>query len=259
MGQQAVVPDNETCRQAAVSRGTRILESILDNKVSIKFAAPERPVVSVVIVSFNAPELLAGTLVSLSGQLNVNHVPYELVIVDNASETLTRKLLNAIEGARVHLSDQNLGFGGACNLGASMARGQYILFLNPDIEIMPGALDAMVSTAQRTNRVGIVGGRLIFPNGALQEAGANFKDDTQLTHPYLRGVPDPSIPEANYRHQTGYVSGAFLLIDAAIFQELKGFDTVFHPAYFEDTDLCVRCSKLGYSVIYEPAATAVHF
>lgn len=251
--------NNESCRDAALNRGSMILECTLFNNSTIAFDAPTDPLISIVIVSLNAPQLLAITLASLAGQSHLNRSSYEVILVDNGSNRETREFLGRLVGARIHLNETNTGFGAACNLGASMARGRYILFLNPDIEIMPGALDALVGTMQSSERVAIVGGRLLFPNGQLQEAGANFKNDAQVTYPYLRGAPDPNMPEATYRHQTGYVSGAFLMIDAKIFNRLNGFDPVFAPAYFEDTDLCVRCSRLGYRVVYEPAATAIHF
>ena len=104
-----------------------------------------------------------------------------------------------------------------------------------------------------------MGGRLVFPGGILQEAGAYFIDDLQLTHPYMRGHKDASAPEALFMREVGYVSGALLMIERDLFDHLDGFDDIFAPAYFEDTDLCLRCAQLGRRVVYQPRATAIHY
>lgn len=251
--------DNDNCRRAALNRGIVTMDSILDRNVSIELGSAVEPTVSIIIVSLNAVELLAATLAGLASLPRLNRTSFEVIIVDNASQEETRTLLRHVSGARIILNSSNLGFGGGCNLGASAAAGRYLLFLNPDIELMPGALDALVEAAESNEKVGIVGGRLLFPNSQIQEAGAFFKNDSQLTHPYLRGVTDPSRAEATYRHETGYVSGALLLIGRELFNILGGFDPIYSPAYFEDTDLCVRCARSGYSVLYEPTAVAIHF
>lgn len=251
--------DNEACRQAARNRGLITLESVHDRGVTIELGSGFEPLVSIVVVSLNAADLLAATLTSLAAASRLNRMPFEVIIVDNASQEETTSLLRRVSGARVIFNPVNTGFGAGCNLGASVALGRYLLFLNPDIELMPGALDALVEAIESDDKVGIVGGRLLFPSGRIQEAGAHFKDDAQLTHPYLRDASDPEASEAIYRHETGYVSGALLMIRKGLFESLGGFDPIFSPAYFEDTDLCVRCARNGYSVLYEPSATAFHF
>jgi O-antigen biosynthesis protein len=252
------VVDNETARQVMVNRGSLILDCLCDLGATINLNSSDQPLISIIIVSYNAPELLAVTFAGLAAQANLNKSTFEVVIVDNASGAQTKALLGRIEGARVIHSPSNLGFSAGCNLGADNAAGRYLLFLNPDIELLPGGLDALVR-AQNEERVGAVGGRLLFPSGMVQEAGAYFKNDAMLTHPYLRDACGPTAPEAMYRRETGYVSGAMLLIDKALFDRLGGFDAVYSPAYFEDTDLCVRSARLGYPTVYEPFATAIHF
>ncbi|MGH6857254.1 MAG: glycosyltransferase, partial [Methylocella sp.] len=242
-----------------MNRGILTYETIFSNDVQITFNEISVPLISIIIVSRNAPELLASTLCSLSGQAVLNRSSFEVIVVDNASGSDTRELLKRVTGARVHFSNENLGFGGGNNLGVSMARGRFILFLNPDIEMLPGALDAAVNAMTSGARIGIVGGRLLFPSGHVQETGALFKNDAQVAFPYLRGTQDPCAPEATYRHPTGYVSGAFLMIERDLFDRLNGFDPTFSPAYFEDTDLCVRAHRLDYGVVFEPSAVAFHF
>lgn len=246
-------------RRVVIAEARLIWDALFLNDVRISFLPEHAPLVSIVIVSLNARHILALTLWRLAAQQRLAGVPLEVIIVDNASMPETGALFDRIDGATVIRNTGNAGFGPACNDGAALARGRFILFLNPDVDLMPGAVRAMVRTFSDFDHVGIVGARLVFPGGILQEAGANFHFDAQITHPYLRGTPDPFAPEAGFTREVGYVSGAVLMVERALFQTLGGFDDAYAPAYFEDTDLCVRCHQAGRGVIYQARATAVHF
>ncbi|WP_246694707.1 glycosyltransferase [Methylobacterium sp. WL6] len=251
--------DADIGRRVVIAEARLICDTLFLNDVRIAFRAEEAPLVSIVIVSLNARHILALTLWRLAAQQGLAGVPFEVIVVDNASMPETGALLDRIDGATLIRNAANAGFGPACNDGAARARGRLILFLNPDVDLMPGAIRAMARTFTDLDHVGIVGARLVFPGGILQEAGANFQADAQITHPYLRGVPDPFVSEASFTREVGYVSGAVLMIERALFQTLGGFDDAYAPAYFEDTDLCVRCHQAGRRVIYQARATAVHF
>lgn len=246
-------------RRVVVAEARLVWDALFLNDVRISFRREDAPLVSIVIVARDARHILALTLWRLAAQQALAGIAFETIVVDNASAPGTRALFDRIDGATIVLNDDNLGFGPACNAGARLARGRHLLFLNPDVDLMPGALRAMAHTFTDLDTVGIVGARLVFPGGILQEAGASFREDAQITHPYLRGVPDPFAPEAGFTREVGYVSGAVLMIEDALFRSLGGFDDAFAPAYFEDTDLCVRCHQAGRRVIYQARATAVHF
>ncbi|KQP61652.1 glycosyl transferase [Methylobacterium sp. Leaf399] len=245
-------------RRVALVEAALIWNHLALNDVRIGFRDVAAPRVSVVIVSHGAGPLLALTLYRLAAQQDLAGVAFEVIVVDNASDAETRTLFSRLDGARVVQNAENVGFGPACNAGAALARAPHILFLNPDIDLMPGAMKALVDTLEEFDEVGIVGARLVFPGGILQEAGANFRDDEQVTHPYGRGWTDPFAAEAGFARDVGYVSGAVLLIERALFEELGGFDDRYAPAYFEDTDLCVRVLQKGRRVVYQPRATAIH-
>lgn len=246
-------------RQVAQLHANLLVEAIRLNGQKIHFTAQTNPDISIVIVSYNAANLLCMTLANLASHQAGEKSKFEVIIIDNASDSETRDILNRVENARIVYNEKNEGFGPACNRGAHLGSGRHILFLNPDIDLMPGALDAMVKGFELYDDVGIVGARLVFPGGTLQEAGAFFLDDAQLTHPYLRGLSDPSAPEALFAREVGYVSGAALMIERDLFERLAGFDDAFAPAYYEDTDLCLRCAQLGRRIIYQPRAIAFHY
>jgi GT2 family glycosyltransferase len=100
-----------------------------------------------------------------------SRIAAEIIVVDDCSSDDTEATLPQIEGLRYQRNPQNLGFIGACNAGAAAARGDYLVFLNNDTAVQPGWLDALVETFDTQERVGLVGAKLIYPDGRLQEAG----------------------------------------------------------------------------------------
>jgi GT2 family glycosyltransferase len=186
-----------------------------------------------------------------------SRVSYEVVVVDNASSDETKKNLSEINNLMVVRNEENMGFIKACNQGAGKARGEYLLFLNNDTQVMPGWLDAIVSILDSDPSVGAVGSKLLYPDGSLQEAGGIIWRDASGWN-YGRG-DNPEKPEYNFLRDVDYCSGACLAIRKSIFNELGGFDELYFPAYYEDTDLCFGVRKKGYRVVYQPKCKVIHF
>jgi GT2 family glycosyltransferase/glycosyltransferase involved in cell wall biosynthesis len=179
------------------------------------------------------------------------------VLVDNGSTDDTGALLDRLRNATVLRQTLNEGFGQAVNAGAHIARGRFLLLLNNDAELLPGSLEAAVGTAHELVDVGAVGGRLILPDGSLQEAGAIIWNDGFCSG-YGRGAT-PFAPPYSFRRDVDFCSGAFLLTSRDLFLQSGGFDEAFNPAYYEDADYCVRLWQSGLRVIYEPQAIAIHY
>jgi GT2 family glycosyltransferase len=237
--------------EGAADAATRQL--LDDPSWALSFPRPEHPAVSIVVVTFNQ---VGHTYACLEALLAHADVPYELVVVDNASSDATPRLLERLPHVTVHRNDANVGFGKACNQGAQAARGEFLLLLNNDARIAPGCLSALVDAARADPRCGAVGGKLVWPDGRLQEAGAIvWQDGTAVG--YGRGS-DPTAPEFSYRREVDYCSGALLLVRRELFAELGGFDDRFAPAYYEDADLCLEIRRRGHRVLYEPRARALH-
>jgi glycosyltransferase involved in cell wall biosynthesis len=151
---------------------------------------------------------------------------------------------------------KNQGFIGACNAGAKEARGDYLFFLNNDTLVREGWLDTLVETFDSVPNVGIVGSKLFFSDGVLQEVGGiiwRMGDGWN----WGRGA-DPSTPKFNFLRDADYVSGAALMIPRALFDQLGGFDDHYRPAYYEDTDLCFKVRAAGKRVVVQPASEIVH-
>ena len=133
----------------------------------------------------------------------------------------------------------------------------YLLFLNNDTEVQPGSVSAALETIEESESVGVVGGRLVFPDGRLQEAGSIIWNDGSCLG-YGRG-DSPWDAQYSYVRDVDYCSAAFLLTPRDLFLELGEFDDRYRPAYYEDVDYCVRVWKAGRRVVYNPLALVTHF
>lgn len=215
----------------------------------------DRPSVTIVVPVYNQLEYTAVCLESLAAVRT--EVPFEVVVVDDASSDATPEWLERCDGICFARNEENLGFIGSCNRGATMARGECLVFLNNDTRVTDDWLDRLVEPLRSRDDVGVVGARLVYADGTLQEAGGIvFRDASGWN--YGRG-DHPDRPEYRFVGEVDYVSGACLAIRRDLFESLGGFDRHFAPAYYEDTDLCFRVRQRGLAVLYQPAATVVHF
>jgi len=181
---------------------------------------------------------------------------FELIVVDDASPDDTLAKLTRVDGLRVHARETNGGFIAACNDGAALARGEFLVFLNNDTVPQPGWLDALLETFDAHANVGLVGAKLVYPDGRLQEAGGVvFADGSGWN--YGRGE-SPDDCRFAYVRDADYCSGAAIAIPRPLFERFDGFDVRYAPAYYEDTDLAFAVRGAGLRVLYQPASLVVH-
>lgn len=220
------------------------------------FALPTsgQPLVSVVIPVYGKLEYTLACLRSI-----VRHgptAPFEVIVVDDQSPDDSADLLEQIAGLRLLRNEHNVGFVGSCNAGAAAARGEFLLFLNNDTQVMPNWLDGLLGCFAERADCGIAGSRLVYPDGRLQEAGGLVFDDGSC---WTAGrFEQRDAPSWRYRREVDYVSGAALMIRREVFQRVGGFDQRYAPAYFEDTDLAFAVRQQGLKVYYEPSSTVIH-
>ncbi len=215
------------------------------------------PLVSIIVPVFNKLELTHRCLKSLLR--NTRYPNYEVIFVDNGSTDGTRAYLQKLDkpNLRAVFNAQNLGYVGGCNSGARVAKGEYLLFLNNDTEVRPFWLTNLVGLAEKREEAGIVGAKLVYPDGHLQEAGGIIFSDGNGWN-YGRGM-DPNDPRFNFVREVDYVSGAAMLVKRALWEKVGGFDQRYAPAYYEDTDLCFSAREHGYKVYYQPASVVIHY
>ncbi len=225
-----------------------------DPESSLEFPAFDTPAVSILLVTFNSVEYTFQCLETVKAHTDV---PYEVIIVDNASTDRTGDLLGRLSNAKVIRNTGNTGFLRACNTGAKAASGKYILFLNNDTQVTAGWLAGLVSAVETYPECGAAGAKLLQPDGRLQEAGCIIWRDGS-TSPYGRGS-NPFVPEVSYLREVDYCGGACLLVRKDLFVELGGFDERYAPAYYEEADLCMGIRERGHKVVYQPASGVIHY
>ena len=180
---------------------------------------------------------------------------YELIIIDNNSTDGTKEYLSGIsEIYKVVRNKDNFGYAKACNQGAKLAVGKFLVFLNNDTVPTAGWLESLIDCAQSDEEVGIVGSKLLYPDGTIQHAGIEI----------INGIPDHPLrhspgdaPEANVLRELDMVTGACVLIKKEIFAKCRGFDEKYRNGV-EDVDLCLKVRNNGYKVIYNPKSTLFH-
>ncbi|MBL8296845.1 MAG: glycosyltransferase [Rhodanobacteraceae bacterium] len=221
----------------------------------IRLPASAEPLVSIVIPVYNKIAYTLACLNSLAAQAGT--ASFEVIVVDDCSSDDTPERLADVDNLRVIRNTQNLGFVGSCNAGAAAARGDYVLFLNNDTVVTPGWLEALLRCFVEEADAGLVGAKLVYPDGRLQEAGGIvFQDGSGWNYGRFE---DPADPRYNFRREADYCSGAAIMLRRTLFESLGGFDQRYAPAYYEDTDLAFAVRNAGLKVYYEPRSTVIHF
>ena len=222
---------------------------------SLRFPRHEEVDVSIVIPIFNQLEYTHSCLASL--QLVQEQTRFEIIIVDDCSTYRTAEVLPRVDGVTFLRNERNSGFVASCNRGAEKARGKYLVFLNNDTLVKSGWLTALLDTFAEEPRAGIVGSKLLYPDGRLQEAGGIIWQDASGWN--YGKFDDPGKPEYNYLREVDYCSGAALMVPKALFESLGGFDSRYAPGYYEDTDLAFKARQAGYKVLYQPLSEVIHY
>jgi len=217
-------------------------------------ATSDAPDVSIIIPAYGQPLLTFTCIASIARE---THGAFEVIVADDASPEPLADALAGVSGVRFARNPQNLGFIGTCNRAATLARGRTLVFLNNDTIVTEGWLTALQDILDAYPNAGVVGAKLIYPDGRLQEAGGIVWRDGSAWN-VGRG-DDPERPEFDYVREVDYCSGACLAIPRSVWETLGGFDARYKPAYYEDTDFAFAVRASGRKVFYQPAATIVHF
>ncbi|GHU86721.1 glycosyl transferase [Bacteroidia bacterium] len=211
--------------------------------------------VSIIIVNYNTKALLKQCLESVIEK--TQDIEYEIIVVDNASSDGSQSMVNA-EFSQVKLigSPENLGFGGANNLGATIAQGKYLFFLNSDTILINNAVKILADFMEQTPKCGICGGNLFDEN--LMPVHSFLDIDTLLME--IKDFLHIGIKKFNITTKpikVGRITGADLMIKTEFFNKLKGFDPIFFM-YSEDADLNYRARKNNYQIYNVPQSNIIH-
>jgi len=213
------------------------------------------PRVSIVIPVYGHDEHTFNCLTSMLAHTRLDDA--EIIVFDDASPVPTAQALAGVSGVKFFRAAQNGGFIESCRLGVEQARGEFLILLNNDVQVTQGWLENLLQVFRTHSDAGLVGARLVYPDGRLQEAGGIVWQDGSAWN-WGRG-DDPDRPPYRYLRTVDYCSGACLAIRMSDWKQLSGFDKVYAPAYYEDTDLAFRVRQMGKEVYYQPEAKIVHF
>ena len=236
----------------------------LQGRYRISYNHQAKPLVSIIVPTKDQLPMLQRCVESLLEKTRYAH--YELLIVDNNSETVeAREWLAAIEQmgeekVRVLRYPQPFNYSAINNMAAREARGEYLVLLNNDTAIISESwLDELLNHAQRPE-VGIVGAKLLYPDGRIQHAGVILGLRGPAEHPFIGEAMDAPGFMNRLQVDQNYsaVTAACLMIRKSIYEEVGGLDEENFKVSYNDVDLCLKVGDLGYLTVWTPHAVVMH-
>ena len=222
---------------------------------TIAFSDPGPVEVVIIIPVYNNWSTTATCLRSL--MMTSVTTPYRIVVVDDGSTDETPARLAEISGITNLRLTENVGFLRAVHAGFDAVSEPWVILLNNDTVVTDGWVDALVDLARADETVGVVGAKLLFPDGVLQEAGSLIFDNGFGANYGKGDAADKGW--YNFPREVDYCSGAGILIRHSVWRSTGGFDLAFAPAYYEETDFAFAVRRAGYRVMYQPKAEIYHF
>lgn len=184
---------------------------------------------------------------------------YEIIVVDNASSDWSPEMVRKeFKKVKIIENKENLGFARGCNIGVKVSKGEYVLFLNSDTQVLDKGFISMVEFMDKNPKVAILGGKLENNDGSIQRSCGKFYNLFNLVIMllglerlgFLRSSPSKI-------QKVDWVSGACMMARRSIFDKLMGFDEKMFM-YMEDMEICFRAQKLGFSTYFYPNLSLKH-
>ncbi|MEA3248742.1 MAG: glycosyltransferase family 2 protein [Patescibacteria group bacterium] len=224
--------------------------------------------VSIIILNYRSRGLVKQCVKTI--RLYPTDCSYEIIVVDNDSGDGVKEVLaENFPEVKFVASPKNIGYAGGNNLGIEEARGRYVLIMNPDITVRPGSIDGMVRFMDRNADVGVMGPKLLHPDGSVDHSCYRFP---KWITPIFRRTPFGRLPVgkkevgryvmSDYDHENtrdvDWLLGAVLMVRKSAMDSVGTLDDRYF-LYFEDTDWCRRFWDAGYRIVYYTGTTMVHY
>jgi len=229
-----------------------------------------RMTLSIIILNYNHKNLLKNCLKSLK-EADIK-LDYEIIITDNNSNDGSQEFLPQLKienpSIKIILNKKNIGYAQANNQAIKLAKGKYVLILNPDVVVLPNAIEQLVEYLEKNEKVGIVGPQLLNPDKTVQNSCYHFPKliTPAVRRTFLGKLPGFKKELARYLmldfdHQqireVDWLIGACLMIRKDVLKEVGYFDERYF-LYFEDVDFAKKVWQAGYKVVYFPKAQMIH-
>jgi GT2 family glycosyltransferase len=247
-------------RRGTAGRATAIFTRNGPRGYTTRYDLRQRPLVSIVIPTRDKQPLLQTTLDSIWSRTDYDR--YEIIVVDNQSrdQDAVRYLASLPPRCQVLQWSQPFNYSAINNFGVQHARGEQVLFLNNDVEVIrPDWLVAMLEHAERPD-VGAVGARLLYGDGRIQHAGVVVGINRVAANAFRSwpGETTGNLRLADLTRNCSAVTGACMMVPRRIFDEVGGFDEDLRVV-LNDVDLCLKIRQRGYLVVYTPDALLYHY
>jgi len=229
--------------------------SLVNVKKKIKANDLVFPKASVIVVSYNSEKYISKCIESL---LDTNYPNFEIIVVDNGSSDKSLEVLKKYQDKiKLIESKKNLGFAGGNNLGIKNSDGKIIVLINPDAYVTPNSIQEMVIPFLTDDKIMITGPKILYPGTTkIQSAGGILYKNGLSRH---IGYGEQDNHQYDLPRTVDYVTGAAMAIKKELFKMTGLFDTIYNPAYYEETEKCFLARKLGYKVVYSPKSTVYHY
>jgi len=235
----------------------------INGSLRLKYATPQtQNKVSIIIPTRNGIEVLKPCIDSIQEKTSFRN--FELIIIDNGSDeqsaiSYLKSLKTEHSNVIVITHNQPFNYSELNNLGVNVASGEFLVFLNNDIEVISQDwLDELISLAARPE-IGVVGSLLLFPDGTIQHAGVVLGIGGVAVHAFSGWDPDSKeFEEYNHTRRVSSVTGACMVMRREVFEAVGGFDEENLPVDFNDVDLCLRVSEAGFGILFSPHAKLYH-
>jgi GT2 family glycosyltransferase len=214
--------------------------------------------ISVIIPNYRSEGYLEKNIISVSEKIG-RVADIEIILVNNDGKEKLENIKKSFENVKIIDRGENIGFGAAINLGAKMAQGKYLFFLNPDCEIIAGDARQIIDLFEADKSIGILGCQLVGDDSQIQKWSAG----TEMTISNLirnnLGFPGgQKIWESKKKIRASWVAGTAMFVKKGLFDEIGGFDEKYFM-YFEDVDLCKRAEEAEKKTMYSPNFKVRHF
>ena len=224
---------------------------------------------SVIIVNYNVKQFLKNLIESVLKA--VENISYEIIVVDNASsDGSAEEIRNSFPHVKFIANKKNLGFGAANNQALEIAKGEFIVLINPDALVKTNTFDSLIKFFHDNPQAGMAGCKVLNPDGTLQLACRRSFPGVWTSFTKIVGLSS-LFPKSKYFakynltyldeneiHEVDAISGSFMFFRKEVYEKVGGFDNDYFM-YGEDLDLCYRVQKAGYKVYYVPTTEIIHY